>query len=99
MWSLTREICDSCQKNKNPFPRMLSLSCRRAPPDPLPEGEVFQASADTWYNLQVHYTDDKGNPLTSLMYPLGPNPSTSFYEYMVLGTYRSAAGKAPETNE
>src|SRR6185295_423672 len=55
-------------------------------PDPLPEGEVFEASPDTWYNLRVHYKDDKGNPLTGLMYPLASNPATSFYEYMVLGS-------------
>ncbi len=54
-------------------------------PNALPAGEAFKAEAGTWYNLRVHYQDRQGNPTTGLMYPLAPNPATSFYEYMCLG--------------
>jgi hypothetical protein len=56
------------------------------PPQPLMAGEAFVAAPDTWYNLLVTYKDRRGNKTEGLMYPLGSNPSTSFYEYMVLGS-------------
>src|ERR1043165_5939298 len=37
-------------------------------PNSLPAGAVFKANTDTWYNLNVHYNNRSGNPITGLMY-------------------------------
>ena len=63
-------------------------------PNSLPAGAVFKANTDTWYNLNVHYNNRSGNPITGLMYPLASNPATSFWDYMVLGTSTDGAGPA-----
>jgi hypothetical protein len=52
---------------------------------PFPTGKIFEADLDTWYNLKAHYTDYNGNPTSGLMYPLAPNPSTTYWDYMTLG--------------
>lgn len=62
-------------------------------PNPLPAGAAFEADPNIWYHLQVHYKDKKGNPVVGLMYPQGKNPSTSFWDYQVLGG--SADGLPP----
>src|SRR3954447_8231190 len=61
-------------------------------PRPLPAGEAFNADPNTWYHLRVHYKDDNGNPAVGLMYPLGTNPSRSFWDYQVLGSGDGSSG-------
>lgn len=54
-------------------------------PNQLP-GAAYKADAKTWYNLAVHYIDTKGNRASSFVYPLGNNPSTSFWDYMAFNS-------------
>ena len=54
-------------------------------PNQLP-GEAFKADSNIWYHLSVNYIDIKGNPASSFFYPLGANPSTSFWDYMAFNS-------------
>ena len=49
-------------------------------------GAAFKADPKIWYHLAVYYTDTKGNRVSSSMYPLGRNPSTSFWNYMAFNS-------------
>lgn len=53
-------------------------------PRSLPAGEAFKADPNIWYHLKVHYTDNKGNPVVGLMYPLSHSWPTAFWQYQVL---------------
>jgi hypothetical protein len=53
-------------------------------PNPLPAGEPFKTDPDKWYFLKVDYVDDKGKSVTGYAYPIGQNPSTSFWDYVML---------------
>lgn len=54
-------------------------------PNPLPEGKVFKADPNTWYNLKVQFTDETGSPAVGYFAKIGDNPSTSFWDYICLG--------------
>lgn len=56
------------------------------PPRELPAGKAFKADPDTWYHLKVHFKDRHGKFVDSFLYPLGQNPSTSFWDYMAFNS-------------
>lgn len=49
-------------------------------------GEIFKADPNIWHHLAVHYDDTTGKPASSYVYPVGANPSTSFWDYMAFNS-------------
>jgi hypothetical protein len=62
---------------------------------PLPVGEVFKADADTWYHLQVNYTDQDGKAQQGFLGPVDPSEdpnrwaTANWPEMLVGGQYTS----------
>jgi hypothetical protein len=62
-------------------------------PNPVPAGVAFKADPDKWYYLRITYQDDTGKTVTGRAYKIGPNPSTSFWDYMAVSQYDSEGAK------
>jgi hypothetical protein len=58
----------------------------------LPDGTPLITDPNSWYRLKATYIDKNGKPATGYAYPLAANASTSFWDYMVLG---SSSGTCP----
>lgn len=53
-------------------------------PQPLPAGTLATAAPDTWHYLRAHYLSESGQDLVGYFCPVGANPSTSFWDYIVM---------------
>lgn len=57
------------------------------PPLSLPAGVAAEADPDTWYYLKANYLNESGQDVVGYLCPLGPNPTQSFWDYIVMRDY------------
>lgn len=47
-----------------------------------PDGIVVDLDTTQWYRLKAKFVDDHGNVVSGYAYPVGTNPSDSFWDYI-----------------
>ncbi|GAA0258508.1 hypothetical protein GCM10010492_69340 [Saccharothrix mutabilis subsp. mutabilis] len=56
------------------------------PLDP-PAGQLTVVDADTWYYFRAQFLTQDGTNAFGYFHPVGPNPSTSFWDYICMRTW------------